>query len=81
MRRFLILIVLLSGCASRTVAPNIVRQPPQECLQLCQPVSKLASDEPNVVFQHHVQTIIDAGECRRMHESCVSWVKPKESAK
>lgn len=77
--KYALILLLLSGCASRTVAPQIVRQPPQECLQLCPPVAKLVSDEPNVVFQHHIQVIIDGGECRRMHENCVLWVKPKEA--
>ena len=76
--RYLLLLLLLSGCASRSTVPEIKRAPPSECLTVCPPIPKPASNDPNVIFQHHIQTIIDAGECRRMHEACVNYLKVPE---
>ena len=73
--RYLLLLLLLGGCASRSTVPEIKRAPPSECLTVCPPIPKPASNDPNVIFQWMIEGVIAAGECRRLHERCVEFHK------
>ena len=79
--RYLLLLLLLGGCASRSTVPEIKRAPPSECLTVCPLIAPLNSGDPNVVFIWTVELINAYGECRRMHEACVGWHKIPEPVK
>ena len=66
----------LSACCTVPSMPQTIpRTPPYACLTDCPPLEKPVEGTDRAVRLWEYDTIERYGECRRLHATCVEWVK------